>query len=71
MSAQTLVSSQPQVAPGKLVLFGSGETSPSGQPIHERLLRELTPPVRISILETPAGFQPNSASVAGKVGELM
>jgi cyanophycinase-like exopeptidase len=71
MSAQTLVSSQPQVAPGKLVLFGSGETSPSGQPIHERLLRELTPPVRISILETPAGFQPNSASVAGKVGEFM
>lgn len=58
-------------APGKLVLFGSGETSPSGQPIHERLLRELTFPVRIAILETPAGFQPNSASVASKVGEFM
>ena len=57
--------------PGKLVLFGSGETSPSGQPIHERLLRELTPPVRMAILETPAGFQPNSATVAGKVGEFM
>jgi len=57
--------------PGKLALFGSGETSPSGQPIHERLLRELTPPVRVAILETPAGFQPNSATVAGKVGEFM
>jgi hypothetical protein len=57
--------------PGKLVLFGSGETSPSGQPTHERLLRELTPPVRIAILETPAGFQPNSATVAGKMGEFM
>jgi cyanophycinase-like exopeptidase len=57
--------------PGKLVLFGSGETSPSGQPIHERMLRELTPPVRMAILETPAGFQPNSATVAGKVGEFM
>ena len=57
--------------PGKLVLFGSGETSPSGQPIHERLLRELTPPVRVAILETPAGFQPNSATVAGKVGEFL
>jgi cyanophycinase-like exopeptidase len=71
MNTQTSGPSQPQVAPGKLVLFGSGETSPSGQPIHERLLRELTPPVRIAILETPAGFQPNSASVAGKVGEFM
>ena len=57
--------------PGKLVLFGSGETSPSGQPIHERVLRELTPPVHMAILETPAGFQPNSATVAGKVGEFM
>ena len=56
--------------PGKLILFGSGETSPSGQPIHERLLRELTPPIRIAILETPAGFQPNSELVAGKVGEF-
>jgi len=62
---------QVDLAPGKLVLFGSGETSPSGQPIHERLLRELTPPVRVAIVETPAGFQPNSASVAGKVGEFM
>lgn len=57
--------------PGKLVVFGSGETSPSGQPIHERLLRELTPPVRVAILETPAGFQPNSALVAAKVGEFI
>ncbi len=57
--------------PGKLVLFGSGETSPSGQPIHERLLRELTPPVRVAILETPAGFQPNSEIVADTVGEFM
>lgn len=63
--------SQSEVAPGKLVLFGSGETSPSGQPIHERVLRELTPPVRIAVVETPAGFQPNSASVASKVGEFM
>jgi len=57
--------------PGKLVLFGSGETSPSGQPIHERLLRELTPPIHVAVLETPAGFHPNSATVAGKVGEFI
>ena len=57
--------------PGKLVLFGSGETSPSGQPIHERMLRELKAPVRIAVFETPAGFQPNSEVVARKVGEFM
>jgi len=66
MNLQTI-----EFPPGKLALFGSGETSPSGQPIHERMLRELTPPVRIAILETPAGFQPNSEIVAGKVGEFM
>jgi cyanophycinase-like exopeptidase len=71
MDAQASETNRPDIAPGKLVLFGSGETSPSGQPIHERLLRELTPPVHVAILETPAGFQPNSASVAGKVGEFM
>jgi cyanophycinase-like exopeptidase len=65
------MNSQVDFTPGKLVLFGSGETSPSGQPIHERLLRELTPPIRVAILETPAGFQPNSALVASKVGEFM
>jgi hypothetical protein len=56
---------------GPVVLFGSGETSPSGRKIHERMFRALTPPVRVAILETPAGFQPNSALVAGKVGEFI
>jgi len=62
---------QVESPPGKLVLFGSGETSPSGQPIHERMLRELKAPVRVAVLETPAGFQPNSEIVARKVGEFM
>jgi cyanophycinase-like exopeptidase len=56
---------------GKVVLFGSGETSPNGRRIHERMFRTLTPPVRVAVLETPAGFQPNSALVAGKVGEFL
>jgi len=56
---------------GPVVLFGSGETSPSGRKIHEHLFSELTPPVRVAILETPAGFQPNSELVAGKVGEFL
>lgn len=56
---------------GPIVLFGSGETSPSGRKIHERLFSRLTPPVRVAILETPAGFQPNSELVAGKIGEFL
>jgi cyanophycinase-like exopeptidase len=56
---------------GKIVLFGSGETSATGRAIHDRLMAELTPPVVVAILETPAGFQPNSEHVAREVGEFM
>ncbi len=56
---------------GKIVLFGSGETSASGRVIHDRLMAELPPPVIVAILETPAGFQPNSEHVAREVGEFM
>jgi hypothetical protein len=56
---------------GKIVFFGSGETSASGRAIHDRLMAELSPPVVVAILETPAGFQPNSEHVAGEVGEFM
>lgn len=56
---------------GKIILFGSGETSPNGRKVHEAGFATLTPPVRVAILETPAGFQPNSALVAGKIGEFV
>jgi hypothetical protein len=56
---------------GKIALFGSGETSASGRTVHDRLMAELPPPVVVAILETPAGFQPNSEHVAGEVGEFM
>jgi hypothetical protein len=56
---------------GKIVLFGSGETSASGRTVHDRLMAELPPPVIVAILETPAGFQPNSEHVAGEVGEFI
>ncbi len=56
---------------GRIVLFGSGETSASGRVIHDRLMRELPPPVVVAILETPAGFQPNSEHVAREVGEFI
>jgi hypothetical protein len=52
-------------------LFGSGETSASGRKVYDRLFRDLSPPVRVALLETPAGFQPNSAWVAGQVADFL
>ena len=48
--------------PGAIVLFGSGEMSPTGRKIHEQIVKEATfeAPVRIGILETPTGFEVNA-----------
>jgi cyanophycinase-like exopeptidase len=58
--------------PGLILLLGSGETAPSAQKIYHWLfsrIREQTGDgIRAAILETPAGFEPNSAAVAGQVG---
>ncbi|MFC2045255.1 cysteinyl-tRNA synthetase [Chloroflexota bacterium] len=61
----------PQKPPGRIALFGSGETSASGRRVYDWLLSQLPLPIRVAILETPAGFQPNSAIVAGKVGDFL
>lgn len=53
---------------GILSLFGSGETSPTGRKIHHKILEFLGKSQNVSILETPAGFQPNSSYVAKEVG---
>lgn len=58
-------------SPGPVVLFGSGETSPSGRKVYEQLFSSYPRPVSVSILETPAGFQPNSAVVAGKIADYL
>lgn len=57
--------------PGPIVLFGSGETSPSGGKILQGLAPRFASPVRVSVLETPAGFELNSAQVAGRVADFM
>ena len=57
--------------PGSILLFSSGETSAGGQRVYEWLFRRLSPPVRMAVLETPAGFQPNTALVAGKVADFV
>lgn len=56
--------------PGRVALFGSGETSASGRKIHDYLFRQLPAPVRVAILDTPAGFQPNAGLVAEKIKEF-
>ena len=57
--------------PGPIALIGSGETSPSGRQVFDRLFASLPAPVRVAILETPAGFELNSKCVAGRVGEFL
>lgn len=57
--------------PGIIVLLSSGETSASGQRTYEWLFRLLSPPIRMAVLETPAGFQPNTTLVAEKVADFV
>jgi cyanophycinase-like exopeptidase len=57
--------------PGLIVLFGSGETSASGRKVYDWLMRRLSPPIRMAVLETPAGFELNSAQVAGRVVDFL
>jgi cyanophycinase-like exopeptidase len=57
--------------PGMVVLFGSGETTPSGRKIFEEVFRRLPPQSQVAILETPAGFELNSSQVAGRVAAFL
>jgi len=57
--------------PGTVTVFGSGETSTSGRSVFDWLMRRLPVPVQVAILETPAGFQPNSELVVGTIGEFL
>jgi hypothetical protein len=57
--------------PGSILLFGSGETSPSGRKVFDHALRQLPPSPRIALLETPAGFELNSDAVIRRVGDFL
>jgi cyanophycinase-like exopeptidase len=59
------------IKPGPIVLFGSGETSPSGQKVFTELFRRLPAEPRCALLETPAGFELNSYKVIGRVGDFL
>jgi len=57
--------------PGLLVIFGSGECAPSSVSVYDWLMSRIEPPLRVSILETPAGFELNSAQVAGRIATFL
>ncbi len=59
------------MALGRIAFLGSGETSLAGGRIFEQLARQINEPVRIALLETPAGFELNSGQVAGRVADFL
>ena len=56
---------------GPITLFGSGETSPGAHRIHRQVMAQFERPVQCVVIETPAGFEPNSDAVARNVGEYL
>ena len=57
--------------PGNIAFLGSGETSLAGGRIFEQLAKQIKGPLRIALLETPAGFELNSGQVAGRVADFL
>jgi len=56
---------------GPIALLGSGETSLAGGRVFESLASQISAPLRIAILETPAGFELNASQVAGRVADYL
>jgi hypothetical protein len=56
---------------GKVAFISSGETSPTGGMIFRKITAGLPRGFRIAFLETPAGFEPNSAQVARRVADAI
>ncbi|MFZ5810321.1 MAG: CysS/YqeB C-terminal domain-containing protein [Chloroflexota bacterium] len=56
---------------GRVVLLGSGETSPSGRKAFEQVLQRFQQSPRVALLETPAGFELNSDMVIGRVADFL
>lgn len=56
---------------GRIAFLGSGETSLAGGRIFETLARLIPDPLRVAILETPAGFELNASLVANRVADFL
>jgi len=59
------------MSPGRIALFGSGETSASGGKVFDLLAQALPAALHVAVLETPAGFELNAAQVAGRVAQFL
>ncbi|GAP14448.1 hypothetical protein LARV_02217 [Longilinea arvoryzae] len=59
------------IQPGRIALIGSGETAARGGQAFDLLARQLTGPLSIAVMETPAGFELNSTQVASRVAAYM
>lgn len=57
--------------PGLIGLLGSGETAAAGGRLFETLVLQAPRPLRVAVLETPAGFELNSDRVAGRVADFL
>lgn len=57
--------------PGQIALISSGETTSSGGLVFDALARGRPSPLRVAMIETPAGFEPNSDRVLGKVSTYL
>jgi hypothetical protein len=57
--------------PGMIAFIGSGETTALGGQVYDLVAQGLSHPLHIAVLETPAGFELNSAQVAGRVAEFI
>jgi cyanophycinase-like exopeptidase len=68
---ETIVDEMKSVSPGLVVLFGSGETSPSGRKVFDLVLRKLPIAPQLALLETPAGFELNSEQVIERVADFI
>ncbi len=60
-----------QSTPGPIVFFGSGETSPAGRKVFDTVFQKLPASPKVALLETPAGFELNSAQVIGRVADFL
>ena len=60
-----------ELQPGSILLLGSGETAPAVQRVYHGFFEALGEPPRIAILETPAGFEPNSQAVAEDIADFI
>lgn len=55
---------------GPLILIGSGETSSYGKTLLRKFFQKENRRYRVTVLETPAGFQPNSPFVAEEIANV-